>query len=417
MLVYLEIRGVKSLEKFTLKNGIKIIYEHRDSQLTSFTIGFNAGAVEEHGFKIGTAHAVEHMVSKGTKTRTENDINKACHKIFGFENAMTNYSYAVYFGTCLYKDFEKALDLFSDMLINPIFPEKGFREEMNIILEELKEWKDDPLQHCEDMAYFNGFTKRRIKNLIIGTEESIKSIKLDDVASFYRKFYSPDNCIIGVVSSLTFNEVVKAADCYFGSWQNIFKEINKVVYEKNIAGIFTEKNKGANGAKIVYTFDIHDLDEKEIKALNLFNNYFGQGTNSILYDEIRTKNGLAYDVYSKVNSDRGIDMFNIYLGTSKENVNKSINIINETIETIKNSAYTFNNGIISDLYKNMQLRMALRLENGVQLSKDLVCNELMYGNAENVYTQVKNNDDIDWEQIWKVINKVLNEPTVQIVTP
>jgi predicted Zn-dependent peptidase len=413
----LEIRGVINLEKFTLKNGIKIIYEHRDSQLTSLTIGFNAGAIQEHEFKLGTAHAVEHMVSKGTTTRTENDINKACHQIFGFENAMTNYSYTVYFGTCLYKEFERALDLYSDMLINPIFPEIGFREEMDIILEELAEWKDDPSQHCEDMAYFNGFTKRRIKNLIIGTEETVNSITLDDVANFYERFYAPSNCAIGVVSSLPFTEVVKAVEHYFGEWHRNFKGINEIIYEKNISGVFTEKNKGTSGAKIVYAFDIHDLNENELKSLNIFNNYFGQGTNSKLYEEIRTKNGLAYDVYSSVNNDRGINMFNIYLGISKENLNKSINIINETLSTVKNSAHKFNSDMIMDLYKNMHLRKALRLEKGVQLSKDLVCYELMYGKAENVYKEVENYNDISWEQISGVINRVLNNPTVQIVTP
>lgn len=405
------------MEKFTLKNGIKIIYEHRDSQLTSFTIGFNAGAIQEHGFKIGTAHAVEHMISKGTTTRTENDINKECHQIFGFENAMTNYSYTVYFGTCLFKEFERALDLYSDMLLNPIFPEIRFREEMDIILEELAEWKDDPSQNCEDMAYFNGFTRRRIKNLIIGTEETVKSITLDDIHNFYQRFYAPGNCVIGVVSSLPYDEVVKMIEHYFAGWQRKFEGLKEIIYEKNISDVFMENNKAAHGAKIVYAYDIHNLNEKEVKILNLFNNYFGQGTNSRLYEEIRTKNALAYDVYSNVNSDIGINMFNIYLGTSKENIHKSMNIINETIDIIKTSVHTFNFDLISNLYKNMQLRRALRLEKGVQLSKDLVCYELMYGKAENVYKEVENFNDINEKDILRVINKVLNNPTIQIITP
>ena len=157
-----------------LNNGIKLIYEFRTADITSFCIGFNAGALEEiDGFKLGIAHAVEHMVSKGTKTRNEKEINSLCDKIFGFENAMTNFPYVVYYGTSLSEDFKKGLELYSDIILNPVFPEVGFKEEMNIILEELKEWSDDIYQHCEDSLLYNAFSKKRIKNLIIGTEQRV----------------------------------------------------------------------------------------------------------------------------------------------------------------------------------------------------------------------------------------------------
>ena len=85
---------------------------------------------------------------------------------------MTNYPYVVYYGTTLDEDFEKGFEIYSDILLNPTFPVEGFKEEIEVICAELKEWKDDSNQFCEDSMFYNGFDKRRIKNLIIGTEES-----------------------------------------------------------------------------------------------------------------------------------------------------------------------------------------------------------------------------------------------------
>ena len=131
---------------FVLENGLTLIYQKREGELTSFCIGFNAGALIETKENYGVAHALEHMLFKATKTKSEFEINRLCDETFGFHNAMTNFPYAIYYGTTLSKDFNKGLNIYSDIIINPTFPRDGFKEEIRIILEELKEWKDDPYQ-------------------------------------------------------------------------------------------------------------------------------------------------------------------------------------------------------------------------------------------------------------------------------
>ena len=100
--------------EFVLENGIKLVYENIKSDITSFCIGFEAGAAMEDSI-YGTAHATEHMVYKGTKNLTEAMINKELSSIFAFQNAMTNYPYAIYYGSLLKEDFEKGIKLFQDI--------------------------------------------------------------------------------------------------------------------------------------------------------------------------------------------------------------------------------------------------------------------------------------------------------------
>ncbi|WML35531.1 pitrilysin family protein [Clostridium sp. OS1-26] len=406
------------MEKHILKNGIKLIYEYRAADITSFCIGFNAGALEERDkFKLGTAHAVEHMISKGTKNRTEKEINELCDEIFGFENAMTNFPYVIYYGTSLSQDFERGFELYSDMILNTTFPEQGFKEEINIILEELKEWKDDVYQHCEDSLLSNAFNKKRIKDLIIGTEESVKAITLDDIKSFYDRYYAPENCVISICSSLTVEDVIFVVEKYFKNWKKSFCSIEEDEREFNQYGTFTEKISNIKGAKLQYLFNIDDLEEEEIKALSVFNAAFGEGTSGILFDEIRTKNGLAYDVGSFIKNERGIKFFTINIATSEENLERTLSIVNDSIYKIKNSTGYFNEKKMNSLCRGIKLKRQLKLEKSIQLCKELATYELMYGEAKKVYDEAAEFHYINEEKILKVINKVLNKPTIQILIP
>ncbi|MBE6066668.1 MAG: insulinase family protein [Clostridium lundense] len=422
--------------KEVLKNGLKVIYKYVPGNITSFCIGVDAGAIKEEGFPLGTAHAVEHMVFKGTINKNEIEINKLCDELFGFQNAMTNYPYVVYYGSLLNEDLEKGLGLFSDIVLRPTFPENGFKEEMDIIKQELNEWSEDLYQFCEDELLHNAFQHRRIKDLIIGTHESISKITLDVVKDFYNKYYLPSNMVVTVVTGLLEKEAISVVEkCFdvFEIEENVenLKNIkssglesrylnrndigNDYLYENNNAGMFVKFREGVNGSKIQYAYPIHSLSLKEITCLKVFNNYFGEGTSSILYDTIRTQNGLAYEIESSIKEEKGIRLFKISMGTSGENIEKALRLIDSSIEKIKRDTEIFNDQLIKKLIKNIELKRALRSEKSVQLAKDLACSEIMYESNDIMYKMSEILSEVTSEEISRVINKVLNFPTIQII--
>ena len=403
--------------KFVFENGLTLIYNHKVGELTSFCIGFNAGALIENNDNYGVAHAVEHMLFKATKTKSEFEINKLCDETFGFHNAMTNFPYAIYYGTTLSKDFNKGINIYGDIILNPIFPLDGFQEEINIILEELKEWKDDPYQYCEDSLLFNAFKERRIKNIIIGTEQSIRSIKLDNIRQYYKRFYGAKNCVISVVSSLNFELVFEVIKNCFEGWDNDITRVYSEVGERNIRGMFEIKREGIKGAKIQYCFSIDELNKEELKALYLFNLCFGEGTSCVLYDEIRTKNALAYEVYSNIKNERGIKLFNIVMGTSGENIEQAIKLTNNCIQTIKVCNNYFSRERIEAAAKSFKLKRALKNERSIELAKTITTFELMYGDYNIMFEETEDLNLITEIDILNVINKVLVNPTIQIIRP
>ena len=322
------------MKEFILDNGIKLIYSKGTSQLTSISIALEAGAAQD-GNILGLAHATEHMVYKGTEKRNEGQINEELSKLFGFHNAMTNYPYVIYYGTLLGEELYKGVEIFSDLLINAAFPLEGFKEEMDVIVEELKEWDEELDQYCEDRLLFNTFRDKRLKYPIIGNIESLKKIKIEDIKNFYKSYYSPSNTSIAVVSSLEFEEVKEIIERYFSNWKQ--KDVQPVIEEDEVplVGIYRDMSENTNTCKLQIIFPINNLSEIEMKSLRIFNEYFGEGINSVLFDNLRTKNGLVYDVLTKIGHEKYIRLYKITFSTPRDKVDKSLEIVKEAIDNIR----------------------------------------------------------------------------------
>ena len=406
------------MKEYKLSNGIKIIYKQNNSELSSICISFDAGAGRD-GEILGVAHATEHMVYKGTTTRSEKQINEELSRIFGFQNAMTNYPYVIYYGTLLNEDLEYGLELFSDILINPSFSTKGFKEEIDVIKEELKEWDEEIEQYCEDKLFFNSMENRRIKYPIIGTKESLESLSLKNIEEFYNKYYCPSNCVITVISSLEFERVKDMVERQFGMWQGkvSLKEVIKI--ETNInpkKGYFINHKEGINSSKVQIIFPIHQLQHLELKALRIFNQYFGEGVNSVLFDTLRTKHGLVYDILTRVCHEEFINIYKITYSTSHDNVQKSIDIIKEIIEDVKNLKNTITDEDIRLLAKSFRLKKLFAEEQSVRLAKELATYDTMFGDYRLYLDESKDMEKLSVDFIIDTAVKVLENMSIQVIS-
>lgn len=403
------------MKRIVLNNGLKIIYERSFGSLTSFCIGFEAGANMEQGYSLGIAHALEHMVFKETINRNEKQINEEIDNIFGFSNAMTNFPYSIYYGTCKNNDFEIALEIYQDILLNPILSEEGFHEERKVILQELLEWGEDLDQHCEDNILYNSFNTKRIKNLIIGTEKSLKDMQISEIKRFYNEYYNPENCVISVVSPQDFQEVTALVKKHFESWHRKDDNIvgkNEIIQDSINSGIYMEDKEGFNGAKVKYIFDISGLNEEEIYALHIFNEYFGSGVSSVLYEEIRTLRSMAYEVYSEVKAEKGIGFFSIFISTSKEYYESVLKVVDDIIKNHINDNVNFN---IEKSKKRFSLKKALEVERTIVLANRMATYEIMYGNSNRLFKEINGDYYIEEKFIKDVLKKVFNKGAVQVI--
>ena len=403
------------MKEYILDNGLKLIYKKSISELTSICISLDAGAARD-GEKLGVAHATEHMVYKGTETRTEKQINEELSNVFGFQNAMTNYPYVVFYGTLLSEDLHKGLDLFSDILLAPVFTEEGFKEEIEVIKQELKEWDEDLEQYTEDKLYYNCMENRRIKYPIIGTEESLNSMTIDDAIDFFNNYYCANNATITIISDLEFEEVRDMVEEYFIDWRSEkLPETEKVITIPK-SGVFIDSKEEINSAKVQIIFPIDELNKLEIKALRVFNQYFGEGVNSILFDTLRTKHSLVYDVLTRVANEEYIKVYKITYSTAHENVNKSIEIIQKLIKNVDEYRHILKKNDVEALIKSFRLKRLFADEQSVRLAMQIATYDTMFGDG---LLYLDESEDLNKMPVSFIIDtaiKVFRKMTIQVIT-
>ncbi|GKX65439.1 M16 family metallopeptidase [Inconstantimicrobium mannanitabidum] len=402
------------MKEYILQNGIKLIYKNIPGAITSFCIGFEAGANMEKPSEIGVAHALEHMVFKGTSTKSEDEINEQCDELFAFNNAMTNFPYVIYYGVCDKLDFNKAFSLYSDILVAPIF-NSGFNEEIDVICTESREWKEDLEQYCEDVLFYNSFDKRRIKHTIIGSEEQVKKITLEEVKAFYNRYYIGSNCTVTVVTSIDEEAVRKIVEGNMGILPRGSKMVNGVIYEELTQGAFEVMVPGFTGAKIEYAFDISELNSDEIEVLNLFNLWFSEGVSSLLYNELRTKKGLVYDVSATVKNEKGIKLFVINASTSKDKIGEVKNIIDMIINRLRSKDVDISKEQWVKLQKRLKRKRNLDVERGIILAVRLTTYSIMYGEGKRLIDELEGNFNLDFEQMTDVVCKIFSKASSQII--
>ena len=403
------------MKRHILENKIKLIYKQTNSELTSICISLDAGAVKEKEH-LGIAHATEHMVYKGTKNRSESQINKELNNIFGFQNAMTNFPYVIYYGTLLNEDFEQGIELFSDILINPIFDKKSFCEEIEVIKQELEEWDEETEQYCEDKMFYNAFDNRRIKYPIIGRKSDLDNMSLENIVEFYEKNYFPENTSITIVSNLEIKYIKEVVNRYFLRWKNKCKKkiMDKVIYEKPKNKVFIDEKQGSKISRIEIVFPIDNLNVREIKMLRLFNEYFGEGVNSVLYDNLRTKNLLVYDVLTKIQNESHMKLYKITLGTSKENAEKAVDTIKRCIDNLSLEDINDTN-IENKLFKKLKMKKLFREEKSIFVAKELATYETMFGNAFMYEEEYEADYSITFNEVIQLGIQVLKNMTVQYI--
>ncbi len=407
------------MKKEILKNKIRFLYKYREGSHTSFSIALEAGANSEGKGEIGFAHALEHMIYKGTPYLSEAQVNKGLDEFFGISNAMTNFPYVIYYGTLSNEDFYDGFSLHGEILSNPNILENGFKEELNVIKQESKEWSEDLEQHVEDLMLYNGFKNERIKEIIIGKEADIKKITIEGLRAFYKRLYRGENLVVSIVTSLDYDYVKDIVE------EKLFKirpEIDRNIESKRLnhhrlvnSNRFKDFAKGNNGCKIAYGFDISFLSLREIIALKLFNLWFGEGVSSILYDSIRTKMGLAYEVYSSVKWEKGIEIFKIALNTDKNSYEKALNIVDNCIEKGKNLDKLISEEDLSKLIKRFKLKISLELEKSIVLANRMAIYEILYNDGNEVFNEVNMVYNYTIKELKEIVNKVLRNPVIEVL--
>lgn len=325
-----------------LDNGIRIVMEKID-YFNSATIGIivDSGSVKENDINNGVSHFIEHMLFKGTKSRTPKEIAEAIDNVGGQLNAFTGKEQTVYYAKVLDNHLPIAIDVLTDMFLNSLFLEEEIEKEKNVIMEEINMYQDSPEDLSFELLNEIMFKGAPLEYPILGTEKSIINLNKDMILEYFCKNYIPEDIIISIVGKFDEKEVISQLNNTIGKFNINSKRstiLNNKVYKftNNIKGI----NKNFEQLNLCIGMNGVDSLSDDVHPIFILNNIFGGSMSSILFQKLREDKGLVYAIDSHMATYNDTGIFTIYAGLNSENFVKSIKLIDKEIRNIKKKLIT-----------------------------------------------------------------------------
>ena len=290
----------------------------------SVTIGvyISTGARAEE--IMGTAHFLEHMAFQGTTSRTAKQIQAAVENVGGFMNAETAYEYTGYYIKVLKEHWRLAVDVLSDILQNPTFPQAQMQRERGVILQEIAMYEDSPETKTVENLQYLQYQNHALGRPILGTPDTVKALRAEDLRAFMKTHYHTGNMIICAAGNLehnVFSEYAADAFCNIPDGEKIATKAP--LYH---AGEHLDKKIDLQQSHVAMGWEaVHRTHDMYVPA-RIWSAIVGEGAVSRLYQEIREERGLVYDIDSCVNGFADCGSFMVMASTSPDDKQQVIDV-------------------------------------------------------------------------------------------
>lgn len=350
------------IKQSKMSNGIKIVTDSMP-YVRSVTIGFwlNCGSRQDDSQTIGTAHFIEHMLFKGTEKRTAKQLALKVDVMGGQINAFTSAEYTCYYLKILDTHLEQAIELLSDMLLNSLFLPEAINREKNVILQEYDMYKDSPEDLIQDKFYSYIWKNHPLGRNIIGRRKTIKSINREKLITFKDNYYTPDNLVVAIAGNIQHEKVTELVDKYLGKFIGKAAVFDKIKPTFNKGYKFIKKD--TEQIQILWGIESVDYTDKDWYAASLLNNILGSSASSRLFQKIREENGLAYFIYSVLNSYSDVGIFTINAAVKPENSKKVLSMLKEELQNIAQNGITEKELLKAKEQTNSSILMSLESSN------------------------------------------------------
>jgi predicted Zn-dependent peptidase len=317
-----------------LDNGLRILTE-RMTQVRSISIGvwLTRGSRHESAERGGIAHFVEHMLFKGTGTRSAEDIAQAIDSIGGQLDAFTAKEYASYYIKVLDEHLPLAIDILSDIVRNPAFSADDVQREKKVVVEEIKMVEDTPDDLVHELFTQGFWENHSLGRPILGTKETVESFNADLLREYFRGVYTAKNLIVSAVGNLEHDRVRDLVAEKFGSLTApgppTSDEAPRVVPKILV------RNKELEQSHLCVGVSSYPQNHDDRYSSYVLNTLLGGSMSSRLFQNVREKRGLAYAVFSGLSAYRDAGSFTIYAGCSNEAVGEVLDLVVEELRGVK----------------------------------------------------------------------------------
>jgi len=309
-----------------LPNGLRILTE-RMPHVRSVSIGvwLARGSRHEPAVQSGIAHFVEHMLFKGTATRSAEDIAQTIDSIGGQMDAFTAKEYASYYLKVLDEHLPLAVDVLSDIVMRPAFTADDIEREKKVVLEEIKMVEDTPDDLVHELFTESFWHNHPLGRPILGTKETVEALNADGLRRYFTSVYTAPNLIVAAVGNITHEQV---RDLVMRAFEGLPISSEPLVEEPpKVIPTITVRNKELEQSHVCLGTPSYPQDHADRYTSYVLNTVLGGSMSSRLFQNVREKRGLAYAVFSGLSAYRDAGSMTIYAGCANDAVGELIDVV------------------------------------------------------------------------------------------
>jgi predicted Zn-dependent peptidase len=317
-----------------LGNGLRLLTESMP-QVRSVSIGvwLTKGSRHEPRDQSGMAHFIEHMLFKGTATRTAEDIAQEIDSVGGQLDAFTAKEYAGYYIKVLDEHLPRAVDILSDIVLHPAFAADDIEREKKVILEEIKMVEDTPDDLVHELFTQSFWDGHPLGRPILGTPESVEGLSQDALQGYFGRVYTADNFVISAAGNLEHAQVRALVEQAFGGI--VPTGVASADEPPAALPFFTVRSKDLEQSHICLGATAHAQCDDDRYIGYVLNTLLGGSMSSRLFQNVRERRGLAYSVFSGLSAYRDTGLLTVYAGCASERVEQVIDLTVEELRGLK----------------------------------------------------------------------------------
>jgi predicted Zn-dependent peptidase len=408
--------GGSSVRRSVLPSGVRILSEHvPGSQSVSVSFSVAVGSRDETNNHFGSTHFLEHLLFKGTKTRSAMDIAVAFDSVGGSSNASTGKEHTSYYAKVQDKALPIAVEVIADMLTSSLIDETEFENERPVILEELAMNDDDPQDVVHEAFSTAVLGEHPLGRPIGGTIETITAVSRAAVWEHYQNNYRPQDLVVAAAGSVDHQELIKLVEQGLSTagW-------DLGLQAKPVPRRLLNPAKISRGSKlnvihrpisqvnIMVGSEGLYVDDPRRYAMGVLNTVLGGGMSSRLFQEIREKRGLAYSVYSFNQGYSDAATFGLYAGCSPAKAKEVTELMIAELDKVAQSGITSEELALAR--GNISGSLALKFETNQARMSRLASAEIVAGEFMDLDETIERFAAVELSQVQALAQDLLKLP-------
>jgi predicted Zn-dependent peptidase len=404
---------LEEYRKSVLPNGVRVVTE-RMPHVRSVAVGIwvDTGSRNEAPSRGGISHLIEHLVFKGTASRTAEEIARTMDSVGGQMDAFTAKEHTCFYVQVLDEHLPLAVSLLTDILLNPLFAADELEREKSVVLQEIKMVEDTPDDLIHDLYAARAWAGHPLGLPILGQREAVIAYDSATVREHFTEEYVPQRVTIAVAGNVTHEQVVELFAAGFDGFDRpaAGRTEQRPVLHSGIEIV----PKTLEQVHLVVGFPGLTLTAPERYGLYLLNDIIGGSMSSRLFQEVRERQGLVYSIYSGTQAYKDTGVLYIYAATDAPNFSKMLKAVLKEIRVLRKSGVAAEE--LARTKEHLKGGLMLSLESTSSRMNRLAKHEMQFGSFLPMDAMLAAIDSVRIEELQALISDLLDEDQLTLVT-